>query len=58
LTMKAAFDNVGRDISIKAFIWKPHPLNDAPWGTFMMSIIFIFINADHRRSFGNDTDAS
>ena len=33
-TIKAAFDSVGRDISIKAFIWDPYPLSNAPWGTF------------------------
>ena len=57
-TIKAAFDNVGRDISIKAFIWNPHPLNDAPWGTFAVSLICIFIDADRRRSLGNGTDST
>ena len=57
-TIKTAFDNVGRDISIKAFIWNPHPLNDAPWGTFAVSLICIFIDADGRRSLGNGTDST
>ena len=58
-TIKAAFDSVGRDISIEAFVWDPHPLNDAPWGTFAMSLICIFINPEYSpRSFGIDTDVS
>jgi len=43
-TIKAAFDNIGRDISIRAFIWDPYPLNEAPWGMFAMSLICVFID--------------
>jgi len=40
-TIKAAFDSIGRDISIRSFIWDPYPLNEAPWGMFAMSLICI-----------------
>ena len=43
-TMKAAFDSIGRDISITTFIWDPYPLNETPWGTSALSLICIFIN--------------
>jgi len=56
-TIKAAFDSVSLDISIRAFIWDPDPINPAPWGTFAVSRICILISIDHSlRSFGNDTD--
>ena len=58
-TIKAGFDSVGRDISIRAFSWdaEPDPINIAPWGTFAVSRICTFINIDHSpRPFGNDTD--
>ncbi len=56
-TIKAAFDSIGRDISIRAFIWDPYPLSEAPWGTSAMSLICIFID-HYPRSLGNDADAS
>jgi len=46
-TIKAAFDSIGRDISITAFNWDPYSSSDAPWGmwgTFATSLISIFIN--------------
>ena len=56
-TIKAAFDSVGRDISIRAFIWDPDLISTAPWGTFAVSRICILLNIDHSpRPFGNDTD--
>ena len=45
--IKAAFDSIGRDISITAFNWDPYSSSDAPWGmwgTFATSLISIFIN--------------
>lgn len=41
--IKAAFDSIGRDISITAFIWDPYSLIEAPWGTCVMSLSGIFI---------------
>jgi len=49
MTIKAAFDGVGRDISIRAFSWDldPDPTNPAPWGTFAASRVCTFIHIDH-----------
>ena len=49
-TIKAAFNSIGRDISIRAFIWDPYSVNESPWGTSAMSLICIFIDIplDHR----------
>jgi hypothetical protein len=53
-SIKAAFDGIGRDISIGAFVWDPYPLREPPWGTFCNRLLCIFI--DHApRSPGNDT---
>ena len=38
-TIKAAFNSIGRDISIRAFIWDPYPLSEAPWGMSAKSLI-------------------